>query len=165
MSKLKNTDPHRHKQQPAASSSSRQMFGFIENLQRRGGRSREQLAAGWWGAGPGRGEPGWWRAGPGRGAEGGPEDLLSAEWPELRCQHGGGSLGTSVQFILGLTQGLYHIIIRCGYYSVGISLIPIHDMGLLTSQEKGKIFRSGSSWPTFGFYMESKNASIHQINF
>ena len=134
MSKLKNTDPHRHKQQPAAaSSSSRQMFGFIENLQRRGGRSREQLAAGWW------------RAGPGRGAEGGPEDLLSAEWPELRCQHGGGSLGTSVQFILGLTQGLYHIIIRCGYYSVGISLIPIHDMGLLTSQEKGKIFRSGSN--------------------
>ena len=154
MSKLKNTDPHRHKQQPAAaSSSSRQMFGFIENLQRRGGRSREQLAAGWWGAGPGR------------GAEGGPEDLLSAEWPELRCQHGGGSLGTSVQFILGLTQGLYHIIIRCGYYSVGISLIPIHDMRLLTSQEKGKIFRSGSNWPTFGFYMESKNASIHQINF
>ena len=155
MSKLKNTDPHRHKQQPAAaSSSSRQMFGFIENLQRRGGRSREQLAAGWWGAGPGR------------GAEGGPEDLLSARvaraavpaWRgQPRYQH--------QQFILGLTQGLYHIIIRCGYYSVGISLIPIHDMGLLTSQEKGKIFRSGSSWPTFGFYMESKNASIHQINF
>ena len=145
MSKLKNTDPHRHKQQPAAaSSSSRQMFGFIENLQRRGGRSREQLAAGWWGAGPGR------------GAEGGPEDLLSAEWPELRCQHGGGSLGTSTSSLFWVSHRVYTTLL----FDVGI-----HDMRLLTNQEKGKIFRSGSNWPTFGFYMESKNASIHQINF